>query len=248
MIYFVTGGSRGIGEAVVIEAAIQGHDVAFTYCTNEMAAKETIARAKAEAPSARCQAYQLDVRDSAQVETVCDQVADDFETVDVVVNNAGYSRPNVIPFMTDQEWNDVISTNLTGAFYVCRQMIPILMSNKYGRIIMLSSLVAEGSTGQANYAAAKAGLHGLSKTIAKEYGKKNITANVVALGFFDTDMTREQMPEDLIAFWKQFCPRPKGRMGHLSEVTRTICYLASEDAGFINGDVIRLTGGLDWAY
>ncbi len=248
MIYFVTGGSRGIGEGIVLEAAAQGHDVAFTYLSNAKAAESVVDRVREQSPKIKCQAYQLDVGNSAQVEEVGDQVLEDFETVHVVVNNAGTSRPNVVPFMTDEEWEDVIRTNLTGTFYVCRQFIPALLSNKYGRIINISSLVADGGTGQANYAASKAGVHGLTKTIAKEYGKKNITANVLALGFFDTDMTREQMPEAIKEFWKNFCPRPKGRMGHLYEVTRTVAYLASEDAGFINGDVIRLTGGLDWAF
>jgi NAD(P)-dependent dehydrogenase (short-subunit alcohol dehydrogenase family) len=248
MIFFVTGGSRGIGEAIVLEAAAQGHDVAFTYRTNEAAAQAVKARVEQTAPKVKCEAYQLDVRVSSEVEAVGEKVVDDFETVDVVVNNAGASRPNMLAFMSDEEWEDVIATNLTGAFYVCRQLIPTLLSNKYGRIINISSVVAEGSTGQANYSAAKAGLHGLTKTIAKEYGRKNITANVLALGFFDTDMTREQMPEKLAKFWKDFCPRPKGRVGHLFEVTRSVTYLASEDAGFVNGQVIRLTGGMDWAY
>jgi NAD(P)-dependent dehydrogenase (short-subunit alcohol dehydrogenase family) len=246
MIYFVTGGSRGVGAAIVLDAVRAGHDVAFTYVTNAGKAQEVVASCKDIDPERTVKAYALDVKDPAQVEKVGDQVLDDFETVHVIVNNAGINRDNLVAYMTDEEWFEVINTNLTGPFYVCRHFMPTLLGNKYGRIINISSLVADGGSGQANYAAAKAGLHGLTKTLAKEYGRKNITANALVPGFFDTDMTRETMPEQIKDFWKQYCPRPKGRMGHLSEISSVVNFLAGEGSGFINGQLIYLTGGLDW--
>ena len=247
MNFFVTGGSRGIGEAIVVAAARVGHQVAFTYVRNEAAARNVAERAVAQAPAGTSvRAHRLDVTDPAQVAEVADRVVDDLGTVDVVVHNAGINRDNLLATMTDDEWHEVLATNLTGPFYVCRQLLPTLISNRYGRIINVSSLVAHGGSGQANYAAAKAGLHGLTQTLAKEYGRKNITANAIVPGFFDTDMTRETMAEPIKAFWAQYCPRPKGRMGHLDEITATVLFLASEGAGFINGQLLHLTGGLDW--
>ncbi len=246
MIYFVTGGSRGIGAAIVLDAIKHGHQVAFTYLSNADKAKQVVEQAREIAPDLKCKAYQMEVGDSSAVERVGDQVVDDFETVDVVINNAGITKDNLLAYMSDEEWDDVIRTNLTGPFYVCRQFIPTLLANRYGRIINISSLVAGGASGQANYASSKAGLHGLTRVIAKEYGRKNITANALQLGFFDTDMTRETMPQPVKDFWNTYCPRPKGRMGTLEEVTSVIHMLAGEGGGFINGQTIKLTGGLDW--
>jgi NAD(P)-dependent dehydrogenase (short-subunit alcohol dehydrogenase family) len=140
----------------------------------------------------------------------------------------------------------VIATNLTGPFFVCRQVLPTMMKQRFGRIINISSLSQGGAAGQANYAAAKAGLHGLTLTIAKEYGRKGITANVVMPGFFETDMTRESLPEHMRQFWRSYCPVPKGRSGELPELSAVIGFLASKDAAFVNAQVIHVTGGLDW--
>lgn len=247
MIFFVTGGSRGIGTAIVLEAIRQGHDVAFTYLTQEAKALDVIAQANAIRPDARCKAYRLDVASSHEVESVAEAVLADFETVEVIVNNAGLTRDNLLVSMSDQEWADVIAANLTGPFYVTRQFLPTLLSQRFGRVIMLSSLVSDGGSGQANYAAAKSGLHGLTKTIAKEYGKKGITANAIVAGFFETDMTKAGMPPHLRDFWKTYCPVPKGRTGDLSEIASLVCYLASKEAAFINGQILRITGGLDWS-
>ena len=148
--------------------------------------------------------------------------------------------------MSDEEWDDVLATNLTGPFLVSRQVLPSMMSARFGRIINISSLVYRGGSGQANYAATKAGLHGLTGTIAKEYGRKGITANVVVPGYFETDMTRESLPEHMRAFWKQYAPVPKGRTGELSELSAVINFLATREAAFVNGQVINVTGGLDW--
>ncbi len=245
MVFFVTGGSRGIGEAIVLDAIREGHDVAFTYLARQEEARRVVDQAQHVRPGGRCRAYQLDVRDSAAVEKVGDQVLDEFETVHAVVANAGVNVNNLAVSMSDEEWKTVIDTNLTGAFYVCRQFLPTFLGSGFGRIILISSIGAHGVSGQANYAASKAGLLGLSAALAKEYGRKGITSNVVIPGFFDTDMTREGMSEANRSFWLQYCP--VGRVGKLGEVSRVVMFLASEAASFVNGQAIGVTGGLDWA-
>ncbi len=245
MIFFVTGGSRGIGESIVLEAIRQGHDVGFTYLNNERRAIQVIDAAHNINGNARCRAYQLDVRNSAAVEEVGDRFLDDFESIDVVVANAGINKNNLVASMSDEEWDDVLRTNLTGAFYVCRQFLPTMLANGLGRIILMSSLGYSGVSGQANYCASKAGLHGLCSSMAKEYGRKGITTNVVAPGFFDTDMSRDGISQANRNFWMQYCP--VGRLGELHEVAHAVMFLASKDASFINGQTIPITGGLDWA-
>jgi NAD(P)-dependent dehydrogenase (short-subunit alcohol dehydrogenase family) len=245
MIFFVTGGSRGIGEAIVLQAIEEGHDVAFTYVQNAAKAAEVEAKARTIRPGARCKAYRLDVGCSAEVESVAEAVLDDFDSVDAVVCNAGINKNNLVVSMSDDEWESVIRTNLTGSFYVCRQFLPSMLSNRFGRIVLVSSLGHGGVSGQANYCASKAGLHGLCSALAKEYGRRGITANLVVPGFFDTDMTREGMSEANRNFWLQYCPA--GRMGDLKEVAKTATFLASEGAAFVNGQAIAVNGGLDWA-
>ncbi len=246
MITFVTGGSRGLGAGIVIESVRAGHDVAFAYLKSRTDADQVVAAALDARPGARCKAYQLDVRDPEHVEQVVDQVVDDFDTIDVLVNNAGINRDNLAVAMSDEEWSDVIATNLTGPFNMIRQVLPIMMGARFGRIINVSSIQHQGGSGQANYAASKAGLHGLTMTIAKEYGRKGITANVVVPGFFDTDMTRESMPEAVKEYWQKMCPMPKGRIGEIRELAQTVTFLASPAAGYINGVVLPVTGGLGW--
>jgi len=245
MNFFVTGGSRGIGAAIVLQAVRDGHDVAFTYLTSESRAAEVIRRAREIRHDALCRTYQLDVGCSASVERVGEAVLQDFGTVDVVVANAGVNINNLLVSMSDEEWDDVIRTNLTGAFYICRQFLPTMLAKRFGRIILVSSLGHTGVSGQANYCASKAGLHGLGATLAKEYGRKGITTNVVVPGFFDTDMTRAGMSDANKEFWLQYCPL--GRMGELDEVARLVTFLASGAAAFVNGQAIAATGGLDWA-
>jgi NAD(P)-dependent dehydrogenase (short-subunit alcohol dehydrogenase family) len=245
MVFFVTGGSRGIGAAIVLDAIRTGHDVAFTYLHRREQALEVVEQARRLRPEGTCRAYQLDVRDSAAVEKVGDQVLDEFETVHAVVANAGVNVNNLAVSMSDEEWRTVIDTNLTGAFYVCRQFLPTFLGTGFGRIILISSIGAHGVSGQANYAASKAGLLGLSAALAKEYGRKSITSNVVVAGFFDTDMTREGMSEANRSFWLKYCP--VGRVGELGEVSKAVLFLASDAASFINGQTLGVTGGLDWA-
>jgi 3-oxoacyl-[acyl-carrier protein] reductase len=245
MIFFVTGGSRGIGESIVLEAVRQGHYVGFTYLSNEKRAMQVMETARQINRDSRCRAYQLDVRSSAAVEEVVDRFLGDFGSIDVVVANAGINKNNLVASMSDEEWDDVLRTNLTGSFYVCRQFLPEMLANGGGRFILMSSLGYSGVSGQANYCASKAGLHGLCSSMAKEYGRKGITTNVVVPGFFDTDMSRDGMSQSNREFWVQFCP--VGRIGELPEVAHVVMFLASKGASFINGQTISVTGGLDWA-
>ncbi|HYM24283.1 MAG TPA: SDR family oxidoreductase [Vicinamibacterales bacterium] len=244
MNFFVTGGSRGIGESIVRDAAHAGHDVAFTYHSRADEAAEVERRVRCE-NGTRVKAYQMDVSDSASVEDAGDRILEEFGRVDVVVSNAGINRPNLLVNMTDEEWDEVVSTNLTGAFYVARYFLPSMIGQRFGRFILISSLGARGITGQANYCASKAGLHGLAWAIAKEYGRRNITANVVVPGVFDTDMTRSGLSTTNREFWIQYCPL--GRLGQLDELSKLVTFLASDGAGFINGQEIAVHGGLDWA-
>jgi NAD(P)-dependent dehydrogenase (short-subunit alcohol dehydrogenase family) len=246
--WFVTGGSRGIGAGIVHAAVSAGHDVVFCYRGNASAAEKTVAEAKALRDGAVVHALVCDVADSRQVEAAADQALELLEGVDVLVNCAGINADNLLVQMSDEEWRSVMATNLDGPFYTCRQFLPQMMSRKFGRIVNVSSIQHNGGTGQANYAASKSGMHGLTKTIAKEYGRRGITANVVVPGFFDTDMTRDTMPQLNKDYWSQYCPMPKGRMGYIAELAGTVVFLASEAGGFINGQVLPVTGGLDWTY
>jgi NAD(P)-dependent dehydrogenase (short-subunit alcohol dehydrogenase family) len=245
LIFFVTGGSRGIGEAIVLGAIGHGHDVAFTYREQEALAEQVVEKALGIDPSRVCRAYPLDVRDSTAVEAIGDRVLEDFASVDVVVANAGVHHNGLAVTMSDDDWKTVIDTNLTGTFYVCRQFLPTFLASGFGRIIMISSLGHGGASGLASYSASKAGLLGLSAALAKEYGRKRITSNVVVPGYFDTDMTREGMSAANREFWLRYCPL--GRLGELEEVAQVVLFLASDAASYINGQAIAVTGGLDWA-
>ena len=245
MVFLVTGGSRGIGAAIVLRAVELGHDVAFTYLSNEQRARDVEAQAAAIGPDRTCRGFRMDVRDPQEVERVGDEIIEAFEAVDVVVNNAGINRDNLAVSMSDEEWGDVLATNLSGPFYVARQFLTDMMINRFGRIINISSVSATGSSGQANYAASKAGLVGLTRTLAKEYGAKGITANVVVPGWFETEMTDGTMAEASQKFWMDLCP--KHRVGKMDELTSVIMFLASKESEFINGAEIPVTGGLDHA-
>jgi len=245
MVVFVTGGSRGIGEAIVLAAARSGHDVAFTYVRREAEAQAVARRAAEVRPGGRYAAYALDVRCAADVEAVGERVLAEFGSVGMVVSNAGINANNLVVSMSDEEWLSVIDVNLNGAFYVARQFLPSFLANRFGRFLFVSSLGATGASGQANYCASKAGLLGLSASLAKEYGRKGITSNVVSPGFFDTDMTRGDMSESNREFWLRWCP--VGRVGHAPEVAELVIFLASPAGSFINGEEFRVNGGLGWA-
>lgn len=244
-VWFVSGGSRGLGRSIVLAAAAAGDDVAFTWVSREDAADEVVAEARRIAPDSTVKAYALDVSDSVAVEEVGDRVLDDFETVDTVVANAGINHNSLAISMSDEDWSRVIGVNLSGAFHVARHFLPTMLANRHGRLIFMSSIARTGMSGQAAYSASKAGLVGLSMALAKEYGGKGITSNVVVPGFFESDMTDTTMSDGLKEFWNEFCPA--GRLGEAKDLTSLVLFLASDGAGFVNGETISLTGGLGWA-
>ena len=241
---FVTGGSRGIGRSIVLKFVREGHGVAFTYVGNEAKAAEVIEEAKRINPEVPAKSYRMDVKSAAQVEETADRVIEDFDTITAVVNNAGVVRNNAAALMSDEEWTEVIDTNLSGPFWVIRSFLMHFISNRKGRIINISSLAMDGCSGQVNYAASKAGLVGITNTIAREYGSKNITANIVAVGYVETDMTADHLAENLKKIWMQYCPMK--RTGTGDEIAAMVHYLTTDDAGFINGEVIRVAGGLSY--
>ncbi len=244
MQFLITGGSRGIGATLVREAIAAGHDVAFTYRERADCAAEVVEQAGRLGPGRRCLAYPLDVRDAAAVEEVGDHILNDLGGMDVVVNNAACNRLGLAATTSDEDWREVLETNLSGAFYVCRFFLPTFLAAGSGRFIHLSSVGMHGMSGQAAYAASKAGLVGLSGTLGKEYGRKGITSNVLVLGYFETDMTREKLSAENRRLWDQLCP--VGRTGRASEVAQAVLFLASAAAGFVNAQTIHLTGGVDW--
>ncbi len=242
---FVTGGSRGIGRDIVLKFVTQGWGVAFTYVGNKAMADETIQLCADIDSKALVKAYQLDVKDSAQVEKVVDQAIMDFDDITALVNNAAVVKNNAAALMSNEEWDEVIATDLTGPFYMARTFLMHFISNRKGRIINISSLAQHGCSGQVNYSAAKAGLIGMSQTLGKEYGQKGITSNVVTVGYVPTDMTNDNMAEHLHKFWMQHCPMKKAGSGE--DIANAVYFLSSDEGAFINGEVLRVSGGLTYA-
>ncbi|OHD53395.1 MAG: hypothetical protein A2014_10190 [Spirochaetes bacterium GWF1_49_6] len=242
---FVTGGSRGIGRAIVLKYIKEGWGCAFTYVGNEDAANETIKLAREINPKAEVRAYKLDVKSSSQIEDVVEKAINDFGDIRAVVNNAAVVRNNAAALMSNEEWDEVIAADLSGPFYVIRTFLMHFISNRDGRIINISSLAQDGCSGQANYSAAKAGLIGLTKTLSKEYGPKGITSNIVTVGYVETDMTKDHLAKPLHEFWMQYCPLK--RVGTGEDIANTVYFLSSDEASFINGEVIRVSGGLTYA-
>ena len=243
MNFFVTGGSRGIGAAIVLQAVREGHDVAFTYMSGKEGAEAIVEQAAGIDAERKCVCYKLDVRDSAMVEKVGDEVLDAFEDIHVVVNNAGVNGAGLAAHMTDEEWHRVVDTNLNGTFYVSRFFLGAMLMNRFGRIINIGSVVSRGLAGQAHYAASKSALIGFTRALAKEYGQRGITTNLLSLGYFKTELTEETMSEEFHNSWMTYCPMR--RTGEMEEVTKVVTFLATDGAGFINGAEIPVSGGLD---
>ena len=183
-----------------------------------------------------------------RIPEACDEFADAAREllgeVRAVVCNAGMNRDGLAFSMKDASWSEVIDTNLTGSFYIARAFLADLVASGEGRLVFVSSIVENGASGQANYAASKAGLIGLSKSLAKEYARKGLTSNVVSPGMFETDMTARSLPEAQRGFWRQFCPTQ--RMGRAEEVAHAVLFLCSPRSSFINGVVMPVAGGLEW--
>lgn len=237
---FVTGGSRGIGRAIAEGLAADGFDVAIAYAGNAAAAEETLEALGAAGATAR--AYQCDVSDSAQVNAVAKQVLADFGSVWAVVNDAGVTRDGLFMRMSDEDFDRVLDVNLRGAFHVTRAFSRALMRQKGGRVVNMASVVGIiGNAGQANYAASKAGLIGLTKSCARELAPRGITVNAVAPGFVETAMTAGLTDELRDQYAHQI---PLGRMASPEEVAAVVRFLVSDAAGYVTGEVIRVDGGM----
>jgi len=237
----VTGGSRGIGRACALALASAGADVAVGSSPAGVDPAENVCRRIREM-GRRAQAYSFDVTMRDDVETMCSRVKSDFESVDILVNNAGVTRDRSFRKMDRNEWDEVISVNLSSVFDVTRMFIDAMVTRGWGRVINISSIVGRiGNIGQSNYAAAKAGLIGLTKTLAREYARKGVTVNAIAPGFIKTRML-DGVPDKAMASVLDMTPL--GRLGDPMEIAAGVLYLASPSAGFITGHVLDINGGL----
>ena len=235
----VTGASRGIGRAIAEMLGAQGATVVGTATSD--AGAEAISGRFADAGT-KGQGMRLDVGDAASVEQVIKAISDAYGSVSILVNNAGITRDNLLMRMKDDEWDDVINTNLTSAFRMSKACLRGMMKAKSGRIINIASVVgASGNAGQTNYSAAKAGIFGFTKSLAQEVGSRGITVNSVAPGFIDTDMTRELPEEQRQALLSAI---PLARLGQPAEIAAVVAFLASEGAAYVTGETLHVNGGM----
>ena len=232
----VTGGSRGIGKSCALELARAGYDVVINYIGNEEAANSTVAELKALGSDAY--AAKFDVTDKEAVEKNISEIFEKSGRIDVLVNNAGITRDGLFIRMTPENWEAVINTNLNSAFYVSNPVVKIMMKQRSGAIINMASISGVfGNAGQANYSAAKAGLIGMTKALAKELASRGIRVNAVAPGFIETDMTKDLKLDGLVEHI------PLKRLGQPEDIAKTVKFLA-EDATYITGQVLQVDGGL----
>ncbi len=235
----VTGASRGIGQAIALELAKQGATVVGTATSEQGATGISQALAQAGAKGA---GRVLNVRDAAQADALVASLQKEFGDIAILVNNAGITRDNLALRMKDAEWDDVLDTNLKAVFRLSRAVMRGMMKARWGRIVNITSVVgASGNAGQANYAAAKAGVVGLTKSLARELGSRGITVNCVAPGFIDTDMTRALAEAQRSALLGQI---PLGRLGEPADIAAAVAYLASPAADYITGCVLHVNGGM----
>ena len=234
------GGSRGIGRAVCTALAKQGVNVVVNYCHGEAAAAETVALCKAAGADAV--AVQADVSTAAGCKALFDAAAAAFGRVDILVNNAGITRDNLILRLTEEDFDAVLDANLKGAFLCCKEAARRMVRQRYGRIVNLSSVVAlRGNAGQTNYAASKAGLIGLTKSLARELASRNVTVNAVAPGFIETDMTAA-LPEAVRAEMAKGIPA--GRAGSPEDVANAVAFFTAEQSSYLTGQVLCVDGGM----
>lgn len=235
-IALVTGATRGIGRAVAEELVLKGAFVIGT-ATSEKGA-ESISAYLGE----KGKGLVLNVADQASIDAVLEQIKQEFGDIDILVNNAGITRDNLLMRMKDEEWFDILQTNLSSVYHLSKAMLRTMMKKRFGRIINIGSVVGSmGNAGQTNYCAAKAGLIGFSKALAKEVASRGITVNVVAPGFIATDMTdvlSEELKNNLLT------QIPAGRLGEPKDIAKAVAFLASEDASYINGTTLHVNGGM----
>ncbi len=235
----VTGASRGIGQAIALRLAADGASVIGTATTDAGSAAVEQAFAAAAIPG---KGVVLDVRDEARCEQVIERIRQEHGDILVLVNNAGITRDNLALRMKRSDWDDVVETDLSAVFRLSRLVLRGMMKARWGRIVNITSVVGEsGNAGQANYAAAKAGVVAMSKSLARELGSRNITVNCVSPGFIDTDMTRALSEAQRAALLGGI---PLGRLGSPDDVSAAVAYLSSEGAGYVTGSVLQVNGGM----
>jgi 3-oxoacyl-[acyl-carrier protein] reductase len=236
----VTGGSRGIGRAIAERLAADGAQVALTYVNGQEAAEQAVAAIAAAGGTAK--AYRADSSDPEQIKALIQAVVADFGRIDILVNNAGVTADSYMMMMSAENWDKVIDTNLSGVFHVSKQVLPIMLRQKGGSIINVTSVGGLiGVAGQTNYAAAKAGIIGMTRALAKEVSAKNIRVNAVAPGYIDTDML-SKVPEAMRQQYAQNVPMK--RFGKPEEIASVVSFLASDDASYIAGQTLVVDGGL----
>ncbi|MBK9249195.1 MAG: 3-oxoacyl-[acyl-carrier-protein] reductase [Ignavibacteria bacterium] len=236
----VTGGSRGIGEAIVRRLASEGARVYATYISNPERAKNIQDELTKDGQSVRF--IQADVSNEQSVKELIDEVVKEVGRIDVLVNNAGITRDTLLMRMSETDWDDVLDTNLKGAFLTCKSVCRTMMSQRKGRIINIGSIVGiNGNPGQANYCASKAGLIGLTKSLAKELSSRNILVNCIAPGFVETDMTDKLTEEQRAGFSTQI---PLKRAAKSEEIASVVAFFVSDDSSYITGQVLCVDGGL----
>ncbi|AMO84651.1 3-oxoacyl-[acyl-carrier-protein] reductase [Solibacillus sp. FSL W7-1472] len=236
----VTGASRGIGRAIALQLASEGAKVVVNYSGSEQKAQEVVEEIKANGGEAI--AVQANVADTDSVQNLMKTALDTYGSIDILVNNAGITRDNLLMRMKDDEWDDVINTNLKGVFLCTKAVTRQMMKQRAGRIINISSIVGvAGNAGQANYVAAKAGVIGLTKTTAQELASRNILVNAIAPGFITTEMT-EGLPEDLKeGMLKQI---PLAKLGQPEDIAKAVVFFASDSSNYITGQTLQIDGGM----
>ena len=238
-ISLVTGASRGIGAAIAIELAKYGASVIGT-ATSEKGTE--IIKKSFEINKVKGQAMVLDVNSNASIETLMNKINEEFGTVDILINNAGITRDTLLMRMKEEDWDAVISTNLKSVYKLSQAVLRGMMKNRSGRIINISSVVGHmGNAGQTNYAAAKAGINGFTKSLAQEVGSRGITVNAIAPGFIDTDMTRALDDTQRESLLKHI---PLAKLGQPQDIAQAVCFLASDAANYITGETIHVNGGM----
>jgi 3-oxoacyl-[acyl-carrier protein] reductase len=239
----ITGGSRGIGEAIVIKFAEQGCHVAFTYISDSSAERSKLLEEKCNALGVKAKAYKSNAGNFIDCENFVAEVVKDFGTVDICINNAGISKDNLLLRMTEEQWDDVMAINLKSVFNMTKQVMRPMMKAKSGSIINMSSVIGEmGNAGQSSYAASKAGVIGFTKSIAKEIGSRNIRCNAIAPGFVETDMTSYLQEGEGAEKYKAGIPLQ--RFASADDIANTALFLASDMGNYITGQVISVCGGL----